>query len=218
MFSWNRRLWHLQASLLFCGGLLGCASAPELAPESKDYGLEQGQVWVRGPWETIPPSKDPDEVVDALCPAVMALPGAQLGAYGQEYCGLIYSLGDGLYYASSPSPLGRTQLVGPAKEKSCFVPRRVVDARGQPDTLADYHGHPWSPSSMDKSRKDRVSATQVFSIRIQFDKACHLQKLIPYLKEDRPGELYERRGKTWKLIGLIQPENKASGAITRVDD
>ena len=69
-----------------------------------------------------------------------------------------------------------------------------------------------------KSRADLLGATQVYSIRIQFDKACHLQKLIPYLKEDRPGELYERRGKSWQLIGLIKPENKASGRVTLVND
>ncbi len=71
---------------------------------------------------------------------------------------------------------------------------------------------------MRDSRLDLLSATQVFSIRIQFDKACHIQKLVPYLKEDRPGELYERRGKSWKLIGLIKPENKASGRVTLVND
>jgi hypothetical protein len=69
-----------------------------------------------------------------------------------------------------------------------------------------------------ESRADLLGATQVFSIRIQFDKARHIQKLIPYLKEDRPGELYERRGKSWKLIGLIKPENKASGRVTRVTE
>jgi hypothetical protein len=94
----------------------------------------------------------------------------------------------------------------------------VEDARGQLEILADYHNHPWAGSSMITSRLDRVSATQLFSLRIQFDNACHIQKLIPYLKEDRPGELYERRGKNWKLIGLIKPEHKARGQITPVDD
>ncbi|WP_224247491.1 hypothetical protein [Hyalangium gracile] len=86
------------------------------------------------------------------------------------------------------------------------------------ETLADYHGHPWTPSSMIESRADLLAATQVFSVRIQFDTACHVQKLVPYVKEDRPGELYERREKTWKLIGLIKPENKASGRVTLVTD
>ncbi len=71
---------------------------------------------------------------------------------------------------------------------------------------------------MIESRADLLAATQVFSVRIQFDTACHVQKLVPYVKEDRPGELYERREKTWKLIGLIKPENKASGRVTLVTD
>jgi hypothetical protein len=71
---------------------------------------------------------------------------------------------------------------------------------------------------MTRSKRDRVSATQLFSIRIQFDKACHLQKLVPYVNEQRPGELYARHGKSWKLIGLIRPEDKATGFITLVDD
>lgn len=204
---------------LLCWGLVGCASGPEPAGEPANYGIDKdGQVWVRGPWEVIKPSQDPDDVIDQLCPAVMELPGAQLGDYGQEYCGLVYSLGDGIYYASHPSPLSRTRVVGPSKDKSCFTPRRVEDTRGQAEPLADYHGHPWSPSSMIESKADRLAATLVFSIRVQFDKACHIQKLIPYLKEDRPGELYERRGKSWKLIGLIKPEHKASGLITLVAD
>ena len=199
------------------GAGVGCASGPATVSESPNYGLEDGRVWVRGPWEAIKPSQDPDEVIDQLCPAVMELPGAQLGDYGQEYCGLVYSLGDGMYYASYPSPLSRTRVVGPSKNKSCFVPRRVHDVRGRTQPLADYHGHPWAPSSMSRARPSSWHEPGV-SIRVQFDKACHLQKLIPYLNEDRPGELYERLGKTWKLIGHIQPENKASGRVTLVNE
>jgi hypothetical protein len=209
-------MWLLRGLILLFGGLLGCASGPETAGEPANYGLKDGQVWVRGPWEAIKPSQDPDDVIDQLCPAVMELPGARFGDNGREYCGLVYSLADGLYYASHPSPLARIQLSSRSKEKSCFVPRQVVDSRGQPDPFADYHGHPWAQSSMLRSPVDRLAATQVFSVRIQFDTACHIQKLVPYLNEDRPGELYERRGKSWKLIGLIKPENKASGQVTRV--
>lgn len=211
--------WVRRVPVLVCWGLVACATGPEPAGEGVNYGVDPaGQVWVRGPWEVIRPSQDPDEVIDQLCPAIMELPGAQFGDYGREYCGLVYSLGDGTYYASHPSPIARTQIVGPSKEKFCRIPRQVVDARGQPDLVADYHGHPWSSSSMLNSRLDLLSATQVFSIRIQFDRACHIQKLIPYLQEGRPGELYERRGTSWKLIGLIQPENKASGRVTRVNE
>lgn len=207
----------LRGLTLVCGGLLGCASGPQ-GPESTTYGIRNGRVWVSGPWKEVQPSSDPDAVIDQLCPAVMRLPRAQDEDYGQEYCGVIYSLGDGTYYASHPSPLSDKRAGRVSPEKSCYIPRIVEDARGRTVPLGDYHSHPWSPSSMRRSKSDRLSATQVFSIRIQFDTACHLQKLIPYLNEDRPGELYERRGKNWKLIGLIQPEDKATGAITRVDD
>lgn len=210
--------WGQRALLMVAGGWLGCASSPTTSGEPANYGFKDGQVWVRGPWEAITPSADPDEVIDQLCPAVMELPGARFGDYGREYCGLIYSLGDGTYYASHPSPLGDPRIGRVSREKSCYVPRQVEDARGHSETLADYHGHPWSPSSMLGSRSDLLGATQVFSIRIQFDKACLIQKLIPFLKEERPGELYERRGKSWKLIGLIKPENKASGRVTLVND
>ena len=210
--------WARKVPLLVWWGWLGCASGPATPEVSANYGLREGQVWVRGPWEAIKPSAAPDEVIDQLCPAVMELPGARFGDYGREYCGLIYSLGDGMYYASHPSPLADPHIGRVSREKSCYVPRQVEDARGHPEPLADYHGHPWSPSSMLGSRADLLGATQLFSIRIQFDKACHLQKLIPYLKEERPGELYERRGKSWKLIGLIKPENKASGRVTLVND
>jgi hypothetical protein len=71
---------------------------------------------------------------------------------------------------------------------------------------------------MIRSPGDKRSDTQIYSIRIQFDTACNLQKFVPYLNEDRSGELYERRGKQWKLIGLIKPENKATGVITLVDN
>lgn len=46
----------------------------------------------------------------------------------------------------------------------------------------------------------------------------HIQKLIPNVDNDRPGELYERREKRWKLIGYILPEDKASGFVTPVEE
>ncbi|ADO68846.1 hypothetical protein [Stigmatella aurantiaca] len=199
-------------------GWLGCASGPSASPEPATYGVQEGRVWVSGPWKAVAPSQNADDVIDQLCPAIMRLPRAQAGDHGQEYCGVIYTLEDGTYYASHPSPLGDTRVGRVSSEKNCYVPRVVRDVRGQTVPIGDYHSHPWSPSPMTTSRRDRVAATQIYSIRIQFDKACHLQKLIPYMNEARPGELYERRGKSWKLIGLIRPENKANGAITRVDD
>ena len=53
-----------------------------------------------------------------------------------------------------------------------------------------------------------------WSIRIQFDTRCRVMKLIPYLGAERPGEVFERRGKSWVLIGIIKPEDKASGNVT----
>jgi hypothetical protein len=203
---------------LVCCGVLGCASSPHASGEAATYGVKDGRVWVSGPWDAIKPSDDADEVIDQLCPAIMRLPRAQDGDYGQEYCGVIYSLGGDTYYASHPSPLGRKEDGRGSPEKSCYVPRNVRDARGEIVPLGDYHSHPWSPSSMTGSTRDRLSATQLYSIRIQLDAGCNLQKLVPHLNEDRPGELYARRGKSWTLIGLIKPEDKARGFITRVND
>jgi hypothetical protein len=144
----------------------------------------------------------------------MKLPAATYREYGQEYCGVIYSPGDGLHYASNPSPLGKRELAGPSKRKTCYVPVSVKDPRGRASVTADYHSHPWSFSPM--SDEDRKRDTQWYSIRIQFDVACHVQKLIPYPGDARPGELYERQGRQWKLIGHILPEDKDSGQITPV--
>ncbi|WP_338871485.1 hypothetical protein [Myxococcus stipitatus] len=55
-------------------------------------------------------------------------------------------------------------------------------------------------------------------VRIQFDTACHLQKLIPYSGEDRPGEVYERMDGRWILVGYIKVEDKETGRITAVAD
>ena len=153
-------------------------------------------------------------MIDQLCPSVMALPGAQSGAYGREYCGVLYSLDDGFYYASVPSVLTETELVGPANRKSCFSPAVVRDDRGQVLAPADFHGHPWPNSGL--SEPDRRERNQRFRFRIQFDTTCRVQKLIPHVREPRPGEIYERQGKTWRLMGYIQPEDKELGFITPV--
>ncbi len=197
-------------------GWLGCATGPEPAGNPATYGRENGRVWVSGPWEAIRPSRDVDEVIDQLCPAIMKMPLAKEEDYGREYCGVIYSLGDGIYYASHPSSLGRPQEGRVSPQKSCYVPRSVRDARGQIVPLGDYHSHPWASSP--SSKQDRQSESQIYSVRVQFDAACNLHKLIPYLNEDRPGELYVRHGRRWKLIGLISPGDKASGRITAVQD
>ncbi|MDY7225940.1 hypothetical protein [Hyalangium rubrum] len=209
-------MWLLRGLSLLCWGVLGCAGGPQPTGDTETYGVRDGRVWVRGPWEAVQPSRDADDVIDQLCPAIMRLPRAKEEDHGREYCGVIYSLGDGTYYASHPSPLSDTRMGVVSPRKNCYVPRIVEDARGQSIPLGDYHSHPWSPSKM--SLEDRFSANQVYSIRLQFDNACLVQKLVPYLNEERPGELYERRGKQWKLIGFIKLEHKATGVITRADD
>jgi proteasome lid subunit RPN8/RPN11 len=196
--------------------LTACASTPSGPVEGRDYGYRNGDVWVRGPWEAITPSSDVDAVIDQLCPAVMRLPRAQGREYGQEYCGAIYSLGDGTYHASQPSTLGPILKATPEPAKSCFAPRAVDDARGRAVVLADYHSHPWSNSRM--SSADRRQQRQRFSIRIQFDTQCRVMKLIPYAGEPRPGELYERREKRWVRIGIIKPEHKEAGTVTQLDE
>jgi hypothetical protein len=66
------------------------------------------------------------------------------------------------------------------------------------------------------SPEDLLAKNQLFSIRIQFDSGCHVLKYIPFKGESRPGELYERQGKEWRLVGLVKPENKATGKVTGV--
>jgi hypothetical protein len=186
-----------------------------VASQEQDYGRNaDGSVWVRGPWEVIPPSRDVDEVIEHLCPAVLALPRATLKDYGQEYCGAIYTLGDGVYYASKPSPLGRYEAPGPSKSKNCFSPFHVIDPRGHPAPEADYHNHPWPASGL--SAKDRDPLRQRWQYRIQFDSRCTIQKLIPNRNNPSPGEVFERRGKSWVLIGIIQPEDKPYGKVTSI--
>lgn len=197
---------------LTCCGLLACASGPRVAGETETYGWRDGRVWVRGSWEQISPSKDVDEVIDQLCPAVMRLPNARLKEFGQEYCGAIYSLGDGTYYASHPSPLSPQVLIVPERSKKCRPPRYVEDARGRVSILADYHSHPWPRNRM--SQDDLLESNQRWFLRIQFDTTCHMMKLIPYVGENRPGEVYEREGREWRLIAIIQPEDKATGIVS----
>ncbi len=45
-----------------------------------------------------------------------------------------------------------------------------------------------------------------------------VMKLIPYINEDRPGEVYRREEKRWKRIGIIKPEDKADGFMTPVEE
>ncbi|MFL5348447.1 MAG: hypothetical protein ACJ8AT_26930 [Hyalangium sp.] len=195
--------------------LAGCTSQSEIIATNENYGEKDGGVWVRGPWGAVKPSKDIDEVIDQLCPAVMALPRATFGDYGAEYCGIIYSLEDGTYYASHASPLGKDVRLHQSRRKQCQVPNQVVDSRGQPEFVADFHGHPWAGSEM--SQWDMKAANQLYSIRVQFDTECRVLKLIPYKKEDRPGEVYAREGKSWRLVGVIKPEHKADGIMTPVE-
>ncbi len=214
----TRHCWVVMLALVGCAGApTRPGEEPRRPGETEDYGYIEGtsRVWVRGPWDAIRPSRDVDEVIDQLCPAIMELPGARDGYYGHEYCGAIYSLGDGVYYASKGSPLAKMTLVGGSNKKDCYPPSEVRDGRMHlPPIIADYHGHPWSPSPF--SDIDLLAKNQRWLIRIQFDSTCHVQKLIPYKSDDRPGELYERQGKTWKLIGYIMPEDKATGHVTYV--
>jgi hypothetical protein len=58
---------------------------------------------------------------------------------------------------------------------------------------------------------DRIAATQIWSIRIQFDRACTVMKLIPHIDNaERPGEVYVRKEKNWKLVGIIRPQDKST--------
>jgi len=101
--------------------LLACEGSPRKARETEHYGFistDSDYVWARGPWPAVAPSRDVDEVIDGLCPAIMRLSHAADRDYGQEYCGLIYSRGDGIYRVSHPSPLGRWQPSRESKKKS----------------------------------------------------------------------------------------------------
>ena len=137
---------------------------------------------------------------------------------GQEYCGVIYSRGDGIYRATYPSPLGKPRLREEETRKSCFPVRRVVDLEAKvTPILADFHSHPWFPSPL--SQQDKMAANQLYFLKVQFDSACHIQKIVPHLDaRDKPGEVYSRRGKRWVLIGIIKPNNKAAGVVTPVSE
>jgi len=204
--------------LLLC---IACKGPPRKAQETEHYGFigdDSDYVWARGPWPEVEPSQDVDEVIDRLCPAIMRLPNATTRNYGQEYCGLIYSRGDGLYRTSHPSPLGRWQLRGESTQKSCFPVRKVIDSEAQVTAIfADYHSHPWFPSPL--SETDRRAANQMWFVKIQLDSACHIQKLVPHLDDaSKPGEVYSRREGRWVRIGIIKLADKPFGFITPVGD
>jgi len=187
--------------------------------ESTDYGRDEQGVWVRGPWELIKSSGNVDEVIDQLCPAVMQLPDARGHDDGAEYCGLLYQGMDGMFHASAPSRLpGKVrngQLRGKfakAAYKTCSMPVAVKDPGGTRGIDADFHSHPW-PSSPMTSEGDTGAPFQRYSIRIQFDTACHVLKFVPHVHEPVPAEIYERVGKSWRLVRVIPVYNKGSGII-----
>jgi hypothetical protein len=204
---------------VFCVLALSCVSGPRTSGEEVDYGFYQDgrrmRVWARGPWEAINPSTDVDEVIDQLCPAIMKLDLATLGDYGREYCGVIYrTLDSPNFYATVPSLLRNPELDSAIrKKKTCLAPSRVRDPRGQYKPEADFHSHTWSSSGM--SLMDRVGPHYYF-IRIQFDTLCHIQKYIPHIYDNQSGELFERSGKTWKLMGYVK--DKSTGEITSAGD
>lgn len=201
--------------LLGCSGHVSASIEPK-PEETAKYGFITGmdRVWVRGPWAEIRPSKDIDDIIDQLCPAVMRLNMADERDYGIEYCGALYSKADGRFWSSEPSPLSRVGRPTPSKRKTCTPPSEVRDVDGPREKIeADFHSHPWTGSGM--SPEDRFVANQRYSIRIQFDPKCHIQKLIPYRDDpQRAGELYERIEGRWKLIGIIKPEDKPFGIVT----
>ncbi|QDE94540.1 hypothetical protein [Myxococcus xanthus] len=218
---WRR--WDREANRIAGGAVLAlalsCSGNLRHSQETESYGfmsIDSGYVWARGPWPEVQASSDPDEVIDQLCPAIMRLDRATARDFGQEYCGVIYSRGDGIYRTTHPSPLGEPQLRGETKQKSCFPVRRVVDPEAKvTPILADFHSHPWFPSPL--SQQDKMAANQLYFLKIQFDSACQIQKIVPYLdRPDAPGEVYSRRGKRWVLIGIIKPSNKAAGIVTPV--
>ncbi|HVE84148.1 MAG TPA: hypothetical protein VND93_14925 [Myxococcales bacterium] len=191
---------------------LGCASAGGLRlREGVDYGTEQRAVWVRGPWELVTPSTDIDEVIDQLCPAVMRLSDARGHDDGVEYCGLLYEGTDSRFYASAASPLSPDPPVR-SRTKRCRMPVAVRDAGGVRTVEADFHSHPW-PNSPMTPEADTAARVQRYSIRVQFDTTCHVLKFVPHLNEPVPGELFERVGRTWRLLRVIPVWNKVDGAI-----
>ncbi len=68
------------------------------------------------------------------------------------------------------------------------------------------------------SQDDKRATNLRWLIRIHFDTSCQVMKLVPYLHENRPGEVYVREGSQWKLIAHITPEDKASGIMTGVEE
>ena len=101
-----------------------------------------------------------------------------------------------------------TDVVWPAGLCQCSPAgqRQVKDERGNAHIKGDFHGHPWGPSPM--SDKDRRPSNPIYFVRIQFDSRCQIMKLIPHLKEDRPGELFVRQGKNGSSSGISFPKIK----------
>ncbi|HZN91830.1 MAG TPA: hypothetical protein VFB81_03975 [Myxococcales bacterium] len=197
----------------FSLGTVSCASAYRTLKESSDYGTDARGVWVRGPWESITPSRDIDEVIDQLCPTVMQLEGARGHDDGLEYCGLLYARPDGTFHASAPSPLAAKYAAVSSPNKTCRIPNTVKDGAGVSEILADYHSHCW-PDSPLTAPGDTGESRLRWSIRIQFDTTCRVLKLVPHRGEPVPGEVFERAGKQWRRIAIIRLEDKVLGIPT----
>jgi hypothetical protein len=206
------RVRHLLTFAL-AAGCSGCAGVPGVKLQSGvDFGEERGRIWVRASWEVIKPSTDIDDVVDQLCPAVGRLDRARAGDDGLEYCGLLYSLPDGTYHASVPSSLGLRAHSDRGRHKSCRLPTSLREARAGVTIKADYHSHPWPDAPF--TDRDLSSDRQRWSIRIQFDTTCRIFKYEPHSGEPRPGEVFLRVGKSWRLHSIVRVEDKPLGIPT----
>jgi hypothetical protein len=211
-FSSGVRLFHLVPLIT---GLSNCASVPgPRMQEGTDYGRDSRGVWVRGPWESIKPSTDIDEVIDQLCPAVMQLPDARGHDDGTEYCGLLYQGTDRKFHASAPSRLSLRAGARPSLDdkKTCILPTRVDDPAGLRTVEADFHNHPW-PGSPLTPLFDTGARSQKYSIRVQFDTTCHVLKFVPHVNEPVPAEVFERVGRSWRILRVIPVYDKEKGVI-----
>jgi len=55
---------------------------------------------------------------------------------------------------------------------------------------------------------------QKWSIRIEFDTHCRVYKYVLHLNEARPGEVFLRVGKTWRLQSIVRLDDKRDGKST----
>jgi hypothetical protein len=185
-----------------------CATQSVHGDESKETPSPRGL----GPFNSL------DEVEEALCPAIMKMPGAQSGQAGTEYCGFIYDTPHGWY----STDIAYLPYQRPGDVRRCKLPNDVTHAQVPTAlivTVGDFHSHPWPYTEFSEARwiqgrlrgdliptpghPSRLSiAGEIYDYRrILFSTRCDHYRYFPYTQEIFK---HDHSGHRWDKIADVE--------------